>query len=107
MTTTTVQVERVWDEPERCSSARGWLRSPAGTCVGFYLDYGPDHYRSPHVDPMTGREWCDGVFLPCRDCEPGNVLAVAYPGGPGTQPSRSRYFVTVEDAKAFVERGGE
>jgi hypothetical protein len=93
MTTTT----RCWDEPAGATSPRGWLNA-GNFCVGFYLDYGPDHYRSPH-------EYCQPDH-PCRDCQPGNVLAVRYPEGPGAeQPRGSRYFETVQAARSWVETG--
>jgi hypothetical protein len=84
-----------WDEPAGAVSPRGWLMQD-GTCVGNYLDYGPDHYRSPH-------EYCRPDDL-CRECQPGNVHAVRYPGGPGTD-HESRYFGTPEEARQFVEHG--
>ena len=82
-----------WDEPAGAASPRGWLHR-AGTCVGFYLDYGPDHYRSPHEYCQPGRE--------CRDCQPGNVLAVRYPNGPGAEPRTSAWVETVAQAREFV-----
>lgn len=69
------------------TTPRGWLHS-GEIVVGFYLDYGPGHYRS--------RER--------RACEPGNVLAVRYPAGPGNA-TRSRYVETVEQAREWVETG--
>ena len=67
-----------------------------GTAVGFYLDYGPDHYRSPH-------EYCQPGNL-CRDCQPGNVLAIRYPGGPGTA-FEWRYVETLDQARRYVQTG--
>jgi hypothetical protein len=82
-----------WDEPEQASTARGWLKSEQGICVGFYLDYGPDHYRSGH-------EYCS-ESRPCPECQPGTVLACSYPGGPGSK-TVSAYCETVADARRFV-----
>jgi hypothetical protein len=87
-----------WDEPEGAVTPRGWLRQ-GETCVGNYLDYGPDHYRSPH-------EYCRPDDL-CRDCQPGNVHAVRYPDGPGSEPRESGYFETIDQARQFVEHGGQ
>jgi hypothetical protein len=86
----------VWDEPAGCTTPRGWLLNGA-YCVGNYLDYGPDHYRSPH-------KYCQPDRL-CPDCQPGNVHAVRYPGGPNDGPRDSRYFVTVAEARTWVETG--
>lgn len=86
-----------WDEPPGCASPRGWLRA-GGTCTGFYLDYGAGHYRSPH-------QYCrpDGL---CPECQPGSVLAVRYPGGPGSDgPRGSRWCETVAAARKWVETG--
>ena len=93
-----------WDEPVKASSPRGWLRTD-GTCVGFYLDYGPDHYRSPHSSTMYGERevvWCKPDRL-CPTCQPGNILAVRYPNGPRTEPQTSCYVETIEQARLFVE----
>jgi hypothetical protein len=104
MTSTTVQ----WDEPAGCASPRGWLLAGAD-CVGFYLDYGPGHYRSPHSETLNTingpivRVWCQ-PGSECRECQPGNLLAVRYPGGPGT-PSASRYFETAAEARGWIETG--
>lgn len=84
----------VWDRPQPEASDRAWLRDDLGTVVGFFLDYGPDHYRSPH-------DYCT-ADRPCRDCQPGNVLVCAYPAGPST-PTASRYVVTRADAVAWIE----
>jgi hypothetical protein len=40
----------------------------------------------------------------CRECQPGNVLAARYPGGPGTD-KESRYFETIDQARQFVDHG--
>jgi hypothetical protein len=48
--------------------------------------------------------FCGGVNRLCHDCEPGSILAVRYPGGPGTG-STSRYCETVAAARAYVETG--
>lgn len=87
-----------WDEPEGAVTPRGWLRQ-GETCVGHYLDYGPDHYRSQH-------EYCRPDDL-CRECQPGNVHAVRYPDGPGSEPRESGYFETIDQARQFVEHGGQ
>jgi hypothetical protein len=98
----------VWDEPAQASSPRGWLH--LGSLVtGFYLDYGPDHYRTEHastVGTVNGPRlvtWCKPERQ-CRECQPGNILAVRYPAGPGTA-TRSRYVETVAEARAYVESG--
>lgn len=93
-----------WDEPSGAASPRGWL-SIDGICVGFYLDYGTDHYRSPHSGEYSGRKvvWCSEA-RPCREHQPGNILACRYPNGPGTHVE-SRYVETVKQAREFVETG--
>ena len=97
-----------WDEPAGAASPRGWLHMDE-TCVGFYLDYGPGHYRTEHSSVLSTingplvRVWCQ-PGRECRDCQPGDVLAVRYPGGPGTQKS-SRYFVTAAEAREWIETG--
>ena len=92
-----------WDEPPAANTPRGWFMVE-GTARGFYLDYGSDHYRSPHCDPRdTSRVWCSDRS-PCRTCQPGNVLAVRYPAGPGT-PTTSRYCETISEARAYVRTG--
>jgi hypothetical protein len=98
-----------WDEPAGCASPRGWLHV-GGNCVGFYLDYGPGHYRTPHaeiLDTINGpveRVWCRRG-RECRECQPGDVLAVRYPNGPGTTPHDSRYFETTAEARKWTETG--
>ena len=100
-----------WDEPAGACSPRGWLRSD-GMAVGFYLDYGPDHYRTEHaseVRTVTGPRmvtWCMPGHL-CADCQPGSILAVRYPGGPSDYdgPRASRYVESVAQARAFCETG--
>jgi hypothetical protein len=95
----------MWDEPAAASSPRGWyLRE--GMPRGFYLDYGPGSYRPGHVSDIgCGRtaSFCRPDRL-CRECEPGNILAVRYPDGPGTR-SESRYVVTIAEARAYVVTG--
>lgn len=97
-----------WDEPEGCTTPRGWLRVD-GTCVGNYLDYGPGHYRSPHssiLDTINGqieRVWCQPGHL-CPTCQPGSIHAMRYPAGPGTV-NESRYFETIAAARTWVETG--
>jgi hypothetical protein len=90
-------VHRGWT-PRR----ENWLFDGGEVSAGFYPDYGLDHYRSPHQ-----RTYADGrtdVYCsdqrPCCDCQPGNVLAVV------TQPGASRYFETVEQARAWIEANG-
>jgi len=83
----TDQVER--DSNNWATTPRGWLFAN-DKCVGFYLDYGPNHYRSPH-------QYCRPNHL-CCECQPGNVLAVVNGGG-------SRYVETLDQAKQFVESG--
>src|SRR5690349_17531534 len=103
MTATTAS-KTVWDEPAGATSPRGWLHA-GEMCTGFYLDYGTGHYRSPHSQTLSTingpvvRVWCQ-PGSECRDCQPGNVLAVRYPGGPGTR-SASRYFETVDGARRW------
>jgi hypothetical protein len=94
---TVTQAAARWDEPAGAASPRGWLRA-GDTCTGFYLDYGPEHYRSPHVYCRPDK--------PCRECQPGNVLAARYPDGPGLDgPRESRFFETVDAARSWVETG--
>jgi hypothetical protein len=94
-----------WDEPADAASPRGWLHR-GDLVVGFYLDYGPEHYRTGHtteIYPGTIVSFCQPeAGRPCRECQPGNVLAVRYPGGPGTEPRDSRWAETVELAREFV-----
>jgi hypothetical protein len=96
-----------WDEPEGCTTPRGWLRVD-GTCVGNYLDYGPGHYRSPHAEILSTingpleRVWCQPDH-PCRDCQPGNVHAVRYPDGPDGGRRGWRYFETIAEAREWIE----
>jgi hypothetical protein len=94
-----------WDEPAQAATPRGWLMVD-GTHVGFYLDYGPDHYRSPHSYDRGDRiiTFCTADRR-CRDHQPGNILAVRYPNGPGSSPKDSRYVETVEQARRYVESG--
>ena len=105
-TTTTIHLQ--WDEPAAATSPRGWLKAD-GTCVGFYLDYGPGHYRSPHTEILSTingpleRVWCKPGDL-CRDCQPGNILAVRYPGGPDSA-KESRYFELASEARQWIETG--
>jgi hypothetical protein len=84
-----------WQEPDGCTTPRGWLYA-GEVCVGNYLDYGPDHYRSPH-------EYCRGACH-CWLAQPGNIHAVRYPGGPGTANQWS-YFETIGQAREYIERG--
>lgn len=96
-----------WDEPPGATSPRGWLWREEHP-VGFYLDYGPGHYRSPHSDTIGGREvvWCKPDDK-CPSCEPGNVLAVRYPGGPGQSEEARRewrWTETVTEARKFIEQ---
>lgn len=82
-----------WDEPTGAGSPRGWLMGPDG-CVGFYLDYGPENYRPSH-------KYCEPAHR-CRECEPGNVLAAAYPFGANDSRNAVRWCPTVQAARAFV-----
>lgn len=83
-----------WDEPK---ADRGWLFAP-GTeygqnALGYYLDYGPDHYRTPH-------EYCGDYECTCSLAQPGHVLAVACHStdhGPAY-----RYFESTEQAKRWI-----
>jgi hypothetical protein len=87
-----------WDEPAGCTSPRGWLWNDAlNACVGNYLDYGADHYRSPH-------DYCRAGSL-CRDCQPGNVHAVRYPDGPRSGRREWRYFETIAEAREWIQTG--
>ena len=110
MTTATRTAAIAWDEPEGCASPRGWLHRADGNCVGFYLDYGPGHYRTEHstvLNTINGpvvRVWCRPGHE-CRACQPGDILAVRYPNGPGTTPHDSRYFETIAEAREWTETG--
>lgn len=111
MTTGTITAGQgtAWDEPPDAHTARGWLHTREH-CVGFYLDYGPEHYRTPHASELNTingplmRVWCRPGDL-CRTCQPGNILACRYPSGPGEEPRESRYVVTVAEARRYVETG--
>jgi hypothetical protein len=100
-----------WDEPEGCTSPRGWLQRD-GMPIAFYLDYGPDHYRSPHsstVGTMYGRrevQWCQ-PGRECPSCQPGNILCVRYPAGPRDSNTgrASRYVETIAQARTYCETG--
>ena len=94
-----------WDEPEGSASPRGWLHQ-GGVAVGFYLDYGPENTRPGHVSDIGGgrtASFCSPDKL-CQDCQPGNILARRYPGGPGTAAT-ARYVETIAQAREFVETG--
>lgn len=100
--------ENGWDEPKDAASPRGWLRKN-GHCVGDYLDYGPDHYRSPHGECVPNNPFTDYITYCtperlCRECQPGNVLAMRFPAGPGTA-MESRYVETISEARQFIETG--
>lgn len=72
-------------------TARGWLFTDGNNgSVGNYLDYGYDHYRSPH-------DYCEAGKCKCRLSQPGSVHAVSYVA------RESRYFETVREAKAWIE----
>jgi len=86
----------VWQEPEGCTTPRGWLYD-GETCLGNYLDYGPGHYRSPH-------EYCQPGRL-CPDCQPGTIHAVRYPDGPDGGRRGWRYFETIAEAREWIETG--
>lgn len=81
------------------TSDRGWLYAPElkGT-VANYLDYGPDHYRSPHQD---------GEREPCRACEAGNVHVCVYRCPQDFRDYGQnfgwRWCETVAQAKAWAE----
>lgn len=82
---------------EWSSTDRGWLFETHGspdredwTCLGHYLDYGRDHYRSPH-------EYCSPDGCTCRRSQPGNVHAVVTRGD---RPAR--YFRTPAEARAWI-----
>jgi len=102
-------VTLVWDEPAGCTTPRGWLKAD-GVCTGFYLDYGPDNYRFGHrteIHPGKIVSFCQRDGRLCRECEPGGILAVRYPGGPSRdgEPRSSRYVGTVAQARAWIETG--
>jgi hypothetical protein len=95
-------------------SDRGWLWSDAAAaadaftaCLGHYLDYGPEHYRSGDTLPTgDGGEYAwrpDGAACacrrqwPCRRHQPGNVHAVSVVTG------AHRYCETVQDARRWLE----
>ena len=107
------KITRTWDEPAGSASPRGWLKAITGRdgtgemCVGFYLDYGHVHSRAGHtteISPGTVVSFCRPADL-CRDCQPGNILAVRYPDGPATKNKTSRYVETIEQARRYVETG--
>lgn len=95
-----------WNEPEGAVTPRGWLFGGEleGTSLGFYLDYGSEHYRSPHEMTREGDGrvlvFCDPesdrATRVCRQHQPGNILAVVVDGP-------SRYVETVEDARRWIE----
>lgn len=92
------------DEPPGSASPRGWLICHA-TPAGFCLDYGPDNHRPGHqteICPGTVVSFCKPDNM-CRECQPGNILAVRYPDGPGTKPRTSRHVETIGQARQFVE----
>ncbi len=69
---------------------RGWYTQHGmETSLGFYLDYGKGHYRSPH-------EYCSDACV-CRDSQPGNILAVV------VNPRMCRWVETAHDAKDYIE----
>jgi hypothetical protein len=85
-----------WNEPAEATSPRGWLCNPGvQLCEGFYLDYGPDHYRSPH-------EYCGGPSDLCRECQPGNILAV-HVGGNYEARRSHRWCESVDEARSWLE----
>ena len=75
-------------------SDRGWLFAAdrSNGSLGFYLDYGPDHYRSPHA-------YCRDTQK-CPTCEPGSVLAVAC----ASDTWQHHWFPTIAEARAWLER---
>lgn len=79
------------------STDRGWFYGADGFTRGHYLDYGPEHYRSPH-------EYCRGR-CDCRESQPGNVHAVRFArvDEHSTCGHESRYFPTVAEARAWIE----
>ena len=71
-------------------SDRGWLFvGKEELCRGHYLDYGQDHYRSPH------QYCCDTCH--CELSRPGKVHAVC------VKTKESSYFQTVAQAKTWIE----
>lgn len=96
-----------WDEPTGATTPRGWYIRE-GVPRGFYLAYGPDHYRSGHhVNIGGGRivSFCTPDKL-CRECQPGDVLCVRYPDGPGSDEGKtSRYVETIAEARCWVAHG--
>src|SRR5690349_10312346 len=83
------------DSGQWACSDRGWLFADGEKlCLGFYLDYGPDHYRSPH-------RFCRGA-CECELSEPGHVLAVAVITDPYME-NRSRWCETIEQAKVWID----
>ena len=92
-----------WVYPEDdkwAATSRGWLKeiSPDGCqeTLGTYVDYGPKHYRSPH-------EYCRRGKL-CRECEPGNVYAVASRKNGGSYVTiKAHYFVTIGEARCWLD----
>ena len=104
--TATTAAAIAWDEPEGATTPRGWLHNDK-TCVGFYLDYGRGHYRAEHssilntINGPVERVWCQPGHE-CRACQPGDILAVRDPGGPGSTPKDSRYFETIAEAREWI-----
>ena len=85
-----------WDEPKGATTPRGWLFSnKLNSCVANYLDYGSDHYRSPH-------EYCQ-PNRPCKDCQPGNIHVTVYRLGAHVTSFGSRYCETISEARAWAE----
>ena len=89
------KVDFRWDDPEGCTSPRGWVEADVGqgkhTCVGNYLNYGP--VRRADMRHAGG-----------------DVHAVAYiiETNPLTYMSHTRHlgfewFAGIADAKAWIE----
>ena len=75
------------------SSDRGWLWDGSSEISrGYYLDYGPECYRSNHG--FCGRE------CTCALTQPGRILCVV----PVSALRRhSRYVETIEEARQWIE----
>jgi hypothetical protein len=93
----------IWDEPAGAASPRGWLHV-SGTVTGFYLDYGPDHYRASHQTDAGGGGLSGSVSR--TTCAGSASQGTSWPSatrdGPGTSTT-SRYTETIAGARQFVE----
>jgi hypothetical protein len=82
--------DRGWLWPDNRKQAFSTMASAEDAALGHYLDYGPNHYRSPH-------EYC-GSECRCAESQPGSVHAYS------CVTKTARYFRTVAVAKAWLEQ---